>query len=122
MIYMPYPDYRRSAKCLSNSDLTHQRAACRQLIGVMHSRQRMDYQAWMDEWLGAGDAVLWITDATLSEMARRKMTGPLGVTPWMLRHDTPPPDWLGNPAFHDEWKRVLLRSNSNHYGRMGWRV
>jgi hypothetical protein len=122
VIYMPYPDYRRSAKCLSNSDLMQQRAACRRLIGVMHSRQHSDWQEWMSEWVNMGDAVLHATDATLEEMERRRMTGPFGVTPWMLKKNTPPPDWLGNKAFHDMYKTVLLRANPGHYGKMGWRV
>ena len=121
MIYMPYADYRRSAKCLSDEHLKVQRMACRRLIGVMFSHQSFDDQPWMREWTGHGDAVLHATDATLCERKRRGIDE-RGVTPWMLIKGTPTPPWMDDLAWHDEHRRILLRADQKHYARMMWRM
>lgn len=124
MIYMPYPDFRRSAKCLSDQHLREQRVACRNVIQTLTVPRSAQLDAILrSTWEGHINAVLEVTDATLAEMARRKLKGPLGVTPWMLRrNDEEPPDWLGDEAWHLGVKRILLKADPAHYGRMMWRV
>jgi len=121
MIYMPYPDYRRSAKCLSDEHLKMQRMSCRRLIGVMFASQSFDDEAWMSEWTSHGDAVLHATDAVLHERRRRGIDE-RGVTPWMLMKGTVAPPWLGYADWHEDQKRTLLRLDPKHYARMMWKV
>jgi hypothetical protein len=123
MIWMPYQDYRRSAKCLSDQHLREQRVACRKIIGVMFNGQRRDIATWMVDWSRCSDAVLWATDATLREMTRRRLPGgPFGETPWMLIRGTEPPVWLGREEAHRTHKEMLMKADPQHYGRMGWRL
>lgn len=121
MLYMPYRDFYRSAKCLSDQHLREQRAACRRIIGVMFSSQKQDFQSWMLDWAGHSDAVLWATDAALREMERRKLPGKWGVVPWGMLRATDPPPWLGVAEVHQKHRELLLAKDPVHYGRMGWR-
>lgn len=120
MIYMPYQDYRRSAKCLSDAHLREQRVSCMRVINVLCASQKRDREPWMADWENHLDAVLYAIDATIEELRRRKLQGPHGICPWMLRKNTPEPSWLGESAYHDEVKQNLLKADPAHYGKMGW--
>jgi hypothetical protein len=119
MIYMPYPDYRRSAKCLTDDHLKEQRNSIREAIRIITVPRSGLMQAWIQEWEGHMTQLLYLCDATLEERRRRKIDE-RGVTPWMLNHEDPPPKWLGDVYYHDQSKRRLLHLNPGHYGRMGW--
>ena len=113
-IYLPYQDFRRSAKCLTDAHLDEQRITVKYLIydTVVHHRST--------KWDGHMTQLLEIYEATLCELSRRRgdRTPPV---PWMLDHADPPPAWLGDPAFHGEERMRLLRLNPAHYERMKWR-
>jgi hypothetical protein len=117
MIYMPYPDYRRSAKCLSDVHLKEQRDTVRHLIQRIVVLSKDD-----SHWAPHVTALLHVCDATLEER-RRRGVDERGVTPWMLvRSEEQPPPWIGDPAFHTVEKLKLLRLDPKHYTRMMWRV
>jgi hypothetical protein len=120
MIYLPYRDYRRSAKCLSDDHLREQRNAIRTCIRVLTiPGQRMIRTAWIEEWDGHVSQLLQICEATLEERRRRGIDE-RGVTPWMLDHHDPTPPWIGNRDYHDAVRQTLLKLDPKHYGRMGW--
>jgi hypothetical protein len=114
-IYLPYPDFRRSAKCLTNQHLDEQRRTVRRLIQEIVVLQKDD-----SEWSNHVSTLLQICDATLDERRRRKIDE-RGVTPWMLDHGDPPPPWLGDPKYHEQHRRALMHLDPGHYGRMKWR-
>lgn len=113
-VYLPYPDFRRSAKCLSNAHLHEQRLAVRGLIYdiVIHHRQ--------NEWSGHMTQLLEVYAATLAEWSRRGVLV-ADVVPVMLDHGDRPPAWLGDRRFHDSQREALLRLDPAHYERMKWR-
>jgi len=119
-IYLPYPDYRRSAKCLTDDHLKEQRNFIREAIRTLIIPGRLS-KALVNVavWEGHMTSLLQLCEATLDERRRRKIDE-RGVTPWMLDHEDPP--LMFDKAFHDGMKRVLLKANPLHYGRMGWRV
>lgn len=121
-VYLPYPDYRRSAKCLSDAHLIEQRASCRNLImNITVPRCYSGDRTHLDPWVECINGVLWLTDATLEER-RRRGHDEKGITPWMLYKLGLPsrPDWLGRPDYHEQVKRELLHLAPAHYGKMGW--
>lgn len=121
MIYLPYQDFRRSAKCLSDDHLREQRNSIRTAIRTLTVPRSGPMDDWIAEWGGHVTQLLQVCDATLEERRRRK-ADEKGVTPWMLDHGDYPPDWLGNPYHHDQHKRRLLHLNPGHYARMQWRL
>lgn len=118
MIYLPYTDFYRSAKCLSDHHLREQRSAVKSAIHAttIPCVQRPD---WIGPWEGHVTQLLHVCEATLREL-RRRGRDERGVTPWMLDHDDPMPDFIGTPEYHEEQRRVLLEADPTHYGRMGW--
>lgn len=119
MIYMPYPDFRRSAKCLSDAHLREQRNSIREAIRTLTVPRSGPEHDWIGEWRGHVSQLLELCEATLQER-RRRGADERGVTPWMLDHGDYPPDWLGNAYRHDQDKRRLLHLDPAHYGKMNW--
>lgn len=123
-IYLPYPDFRRSAKCLTDEHLRLQRNWIRSAIHALTVPGRLSLRVYdidIGAWDGHMRSLLFLCEATLDERKRRGIDE-RGVTPWMLDHGEEPPAWLGDPAFHDEQKRKLLHLAPSHYGKMGWRL
>lgn len=120
-VYLPYQDFRRSAKCLSDDHLREQRNFVRDAIHVLTVPGRLadKRKADVSMWEGHMTQLLHVCEATLDERKRRGLDE-RGVTPWMLDHGDPPPAWLGDAAFHDDHKRRLLHLAPAHYGKMGW--
>jgi pyrimidine dimer DNA glycosylase len=122
--YLPYPDFYRSAKCLTDEHLMEQRNFCRnaiQAIAVPGSTLR-PRPVNVVIWDNHINALLRLCDATLRERRRRK-ADERGTTPWMLwKRDQPAPMFIGDKEFHDEHKRNLMHLSPSHYGRMGWTV
>jgi hypothetical protein len=120
VIYLPYQDFYRSAKCLSDAHLAEQRRSVREAIQAMtvpFSRT----EPWMQNWEQNVTELLWVADATLRER-RRRGVDERGVVPWMLaRRDQPMmPEWL-TKEYHEQERMKLLHLDPTHYGRMGWR-
>lgn len=121
-VFLPYQDYARSAKCLTDDHLKEMRNSCRNLIQVLTVPN--SYSGDMTHvaiWAPCMNGLLWLTDATLYER-RRRGHDERGVTPWMLyrRDQTHRPYWLGNAEFHATHRAYLLEKAPAHYGRMGW--
>lgn len=121
-VYLPYPDYRRSAKCLNDDHLKEQRNSCRNLIQALTvPRSYSGDMTHVLPWAADINGLLWLTDATLEERRRRGIDE-RGVTPWLLyKRDLPSrPYWLGNPDYHAAQRKHLLTAAPAHYGKMGW--
>lgn len=121
--YLPYQDFYRSAKCLTDDHLKEQRAFVRDAIQAVSIPGRMIRRPVdVVMWEGHINALLHLCDATLRERKRRN-SGERGVTPWMLeKRDQPWPLFLGDKEFHDDFKRKLLHLAPAHYGKMGWKL
>jgi hypothetical protein len=121
--YLPYQDFYRSAKCLHDDHLREQRTFCRDAIQALTIPGRMLRQPVdVVMWEGHVSALLHLCEATLRER-RRRNSGEKGVTPWMLeRREEREPLFIGDNAFHDQFKRKLLHLKPEWYGKMGWRV
>lgn len=118
MIYLPYLDFYRSAKCLSDKHLIEQRNSLRDNVHALVV-PGIRVADWAEQWRGHITQLLWLTDATLREL-RRRGRSERGVVPWMLDHDDPMPNWMGDPEYHAMHRRALLALDPAHYGRMGW--
>lgn len=122
-IRLPYQDFRRSAKCLTDSHLKEQRIFIREAIHALTVPGRLDRQPVnVLVWEGHMNTLLWICEATLEERRRRGIDE-RGVTPWMLmKRGERMPTFIGAKEFHDAEKRKLLQLAPAHYGKLGWSV
>ena len=120
--FLPYADFRRSAKCLDRQRLGKQRLENRQIIQAL----TVPGSGWANHpavtmWEGHVTWLLHYQAAIIEEWERRGYRNSIAV-PWMLDHGDPRPIWLGDTIFHDSHKSNLLRKDPEHYGRMEWRV
>jgi hypothetical protein len=120
--FLPYQDFRRSAKCLDRLRLGKQRLENKQIIQALV----VPGSGWANHpavkmWEGHVGWLVHYQAAIIEEWTRRGYKNSV-VVPWMLDHGDPRPCWLGSPALHDSHKSNLLRKDPEHYGRMSWRV
>lgn len=120
--FLPYPDYRRSAKCLDYRRLGKQRVECLQIARALGDPTA----GWARHpatlmWQGHGGALLEYMRAMIDEWTLRGYKNTMQV-PRLFGTATDPPRWMGDRAFHNAHKSNLLRKDSVYYGRMGWTV
>ena len=121
--FMPFADFKKSAKCLDRLRLGKQRVECLQIVKALigeskgwtnHPATKMwkenipalcsYWQAIIDEWTSRG-----YVDNTHKELAR--LIDEYGID----KMDSSMPSWFGNEKFHLSHKSNLLRKNREHY-------
>lgn len=123
--FLPYPDFRRSARVLDRQRLGKQRLEAYNLLAILrgvapgpgwrsHPAVRMwrgheaalaDYGiAVCKEWRSRG-----YKDTMLERIAALRGTG-----------RAVKPRWFGDPAFHAAHRSNLLRKDPLWYGQFGW--
>lgn len=123
--FLPYPDYRESAKVLDNRRLGKQRVEVLQILNAIQDPNRRGWQnhpctrmwrahvpalieygvAICDEWIQRG----------FRDTVREKLLSRLdnGASP-------EPPAWLGDPELHASHRSRLLQKDFEHYRQFGW--
>lgn len=118
--FLPYPDFRESARVLDPSRLGNQ--AYNEAVILLEGGWFHHPAAAM--WRGYRYSLcnyILACDEELTERGSR--------VPWlrpyvlMLRDrltDKGPPPWLGSPEFHASHRSNLLRKDAVWYGQFGW--
>lgn len=131
--FLPYPDFRESAKALDYRRLGKQRVECKQLLAALGREVtpegsligRPKAHSWSNHpatkmWRGYELALAeyqadmireWLTRGYQNTMSRV-------LIPDEVNLEYPP--WLGGEAFHASHRSNLLRKNPAHYGQFGW--
>jgi hypothetical protein len=111
--FLPYPDYRKSAKALDMRRLGKQRSECIQLLRGQwpnHPASKM----WRGHFYHLGIYGIAICDEWIAR--GYKDTCLRKIQALMLRHEnTGPPSWLGTIDFHRSHRSNLLRKCADHY-------
>lgn len=123
--FLPYPDFRESARVLDDQRLGKQRVEVIQILNALdgvgkpwsqhpavrmwrgHERALIDYGLQICfEWIGRGfnDTV----SIKLDDLRRSNKLEPI------------PPRWLGREDFHASHRSNLLRKRPSHYSQFGW--
>jgi len=114
--FLPYPDFRKTARVLDNRRLGRQRVEAYQILRVLSGLTR----GWINHpavlmWRGYETALSAYMNAMIEEWVKR------GYRNQMLRvaleGDYEKPPWLGDPAFHAAHRSNLLRKEPDHYRR-----
>lgn len=124
--FLPYADFKQSAKVLDMKRLGKQRVEGVQILATIDNLRRGGPRTgWSNHpaikmWLGAEIALAAYVNAVIEEWVSR------GYRNTMMIYDTPDdyrkPSWLGDQAFHDAHKSLLLRKDPVFYAQYNWQV
>lgn len=117
--FLPYPDFKESAKVLDYRRLGKQRVEALQLI---KSHENQSY-SWARHpaskmWKGYTNALKLYMNVMIEEWVRRgyKNTMKLAEVQNIIM-----PHWLGNEVFHASHRSNLLRKDPSYYSQFGWK-
>lgn len=131
--FLPYADFRESAKALDDKRLGKQRVECKQILralgvyvaGVAKGKGWVNHPA-VRMWRGHEVALLQYAIACCQEWRRRGFEDTLlsqfrraAIVAWLTRSHSWPA-WLGDERLHASHRSNLLRKDEEHYSRFGW--
>lgn len=111
--FLPYPDFRQSARVLDRERLGKQRVEASQIIDTLEGRSK----GWVNHpavkmWEGYTDTLKHYCNCCIEEWSRRKYKNNMElyviseiVTPW----------WLGKNLLHSSHRAALLYKNFDFY-------
>jgi len=133
--FLPYADFRKSAKCLDYRRLGKQRVEAKQIIDLLEKHDNgedISKLPWGNHpavrmWIGYTlvlkdyyDCIVneWIKRGYINNMKLYNVVYPGGI----IIPRTIFPSWLGRKDFHDAHKSNLLRKDKEYYSKFGWNV
>lgn len=117
--FLPYPDFKESARVLDRQRLGKQRVECYQIYRALQGLTK----GWVNHpatrmWRGYEDALLCYCAHVCQEWESRGYTNNMLIYHYEVFRADPP--WLGDPNFHASHRSNLLRKDPAHYGQFGW--
>jgi hypothetical protein len=126
--FLPYPNFKETARCLDRQRLGKQRIEAYQLVMLMFDQGR---QSWRNHpafkmWDGNDISLIrygiticneWISRGYKDTMKERFILLLNSNLPYNNQSD---PNWLGDKLFHASHRSNLLRKNHNYYKQFGW--
>jgi len=144
--FLPYPDFRRSARVLDNRRLGKQRVECLQLLQALTGFKTVETptswtlesfnpKGWVNHpaakmWRGYEVALAayaieicdeWIRRGYRDTCRSRIIALVPRVNPATRTAYIAKPPWFGDEAFHAAHRSNLLRKDPEWYGRFDWR-
>ena len=130
--FLPYPDFRESAKVLDYRRLGKQRLEARQLVNALFYNPS---SGWAKHpaakmWKGYVGALMIYHNEMIFEWENRGYRNNMpkfvgfqieeagGGDQWNRRY----PPWIGDSRLHLSHQSNLLRKDPEHYGKFGWTV
>jgi hypothetical protein len=118
-VFLPYPDFQKSAQCLDPQRLGNQLNECRVIISSLEKR----HVGWTHHpavvmFDGFTDALKAFSNEVVDEINRR--TGRRFFPKFSLPESFRLPPWVGHPDFHSVMRGNLLRKNFPWYSRYQW--
>lgn len=132
--FLPYEDFRLSAKALDYKRLGKQRVECKQLLESLGFTVR-DGQLWPSPatagrgwanhpaakmWRGYEPALAEYQADCIREWCARGYKNSMERVIWDDDYDLQYPPWLGDEAFHASHRSNLLRKDEAFYRQHGW--
>lgn len=135
--FLPYSDFRDSARCLDYKRLGKQRVEGKQILTCLeyirtgnimklNKRGKLIPRGWVNHsavkmWIGYTEMLKIYTNIMIEEWIER------GYKNTMNLYDIDDsniivPHWLGNSKFHKSHQSNLLRKNPKFYMRYNWDV
>jgi len=119
--FLPYKDFKESAKVLDNKRLGKQRVEAYQIYKALTEENN----GWRNHpavlmWKGHEDCLLEYMFAMIEEWTSRGFKDTIAEKFEGIKINPLPPSWLGDPEFHAAHRSNLLRK-SEHYKQFNWR-
>lgn len=124
--FLPYPDFRETAKALDYRRLNKQILECDQILSAI-DKKHSGFQGkigWINHpatrmWEGYETCLEHYRDLMLFEWLNR---GYNSTRLFILEHGASftYPKWIGDEKFHASHRSNLLRKDPIHYGKFGW--
>jgi hypothetical protein len=117
--FLPYPDFKESARVLDRQRLGKQRVECYQIWRALTGLSN----GWVNHpatkmWAGHVDALCDYYARVCEEWVCRGYRHNTTYMTWTEPYLRPA--WLGNPDFHASHRSNLLRKDPVWYGQFGW--
>lgn len=126
-IFLPYPDFLQSLKCLDNKRLGKQRVETYQIISAITRRPKLDgspYKGWLNHpctvmWKKYVPALKLYLNDSIDEWVSRGFKNTMEYE--RINEDLILPSWFGNERFHSSHRANLLKKDSDFYSKYDWK-
>lgn len=120
--FLPYPDFKKSAKCLDMRRLCKQRLEALVIFGVLKSKDKN--KAWANHpvtlmWKGYENALANYYNIIVEEWVKRGYKNNM-VSLVCNEINVIYPPWFGNEKFHSSHRSNLLRKKLEYYKQFNW--
>lgn len=116
--FLPYPDFRESARVLDYKRLGKQRVEARQIINTLVVGGRWSRHPAVLMWSNHLVALSAYHNAMIDEWVRRGYRNTMSHLAVAAVYRLP--DFIGDEAFHASHRSNLLRKEPWHYSQFGW--
>ena len=122
--FLPYPDFKKSAKSLDYRRLGKQRVEAKQIFLALYHKNLGQKYGWMHHpcvkmWDGHEFALLDYLDTMIQEWTGRGYKNTINVNElrMMAVGSKDLPKWMGNKDFHKSHQSNLVRKLPEHYAQ-----
>ena len=126
--FLPYPDFKETARCLDYRRLGKQRVEATQIINILEYKTSKQWSGKPFPWSNHPAVLMWsgflpclchYTNIIIEEWINRGYKNTM--TKFMvLKVSMKDPPWLGDKDFHDSHKSNLLRKDPKYYSQYDW--
>ena len=116
--FLPYPDFRETAKVLDWRRLGNQRNEAKTLIHAITKGNGWSDHPAAKMWEGCQRTLKLYFNAIVRERVDRGYNNSLRL--YVVHKPIIVPDWLGDEDFHASHRSNLLRKDPEYYSQFGW--
>ena len=121
--FLPYADFKASAKCLDYRRLGKQRVEAMQIYKIVSGERTTG--GWINHpavnmWRGFSNSLAYYYNEIVDEWIMRGYKNNMDYI--ICPSSITKPLWLGDKDFHDSHKSNLLRKDPDFYGKYMWDV
>jgi len=130
--FLPYSDFKKSAKCLDDKRLGKQRVEAMQILNVLVSKrlgkiykQNGKKIGWLNHpavkmWQGYENSLKLYMKYCIQEWTSRGFKNKI-IIPICIPKNIDHPTWLGNEKLHSSHRSNLLRKKFDFYNKYKWK-
>jgi hypothetical protein len=116
--FLPYPDFKASAKVLDYRRLGKQRVEAFQILRALYIGGGWKNHPAVKMWRGYHEALIFYQNTMIEEWVERGYNNTMEITFCeCIRY----PPWVGDEAFHASHRSNLLRKDPQWYGQYEWK-
>ena len=120
--FLPYPDIKKSIRCLDWKRLGKQRVEAMQIHNILTGKS--ESKAWRNHpavlmWINYENALAVYMNTAINHWIERGYNNTMKL---IEVSDYELPYWFGNSKFHNSHKSNLLRKDFSFYSQYNWNI